>query len=133
MRAGLAVGRDAGRVNVETGVSTCGICGVALTPGESLRKDCGGDCLLCMADAGDPSCIETAYRLLKSRQENPMHTPLNYRDKGQMTVAELVEELLKQPQDALVWKEDDFSVRPVTEVKYGASDHSVLIDSSLPL
>lgn len=37
----------------------CNICGTELSKDEeSLHYDCGGDCLLCMANAGDPECQE---------------------------------------------------------------------------
>lgn len=35
----------------------CSICGVELDqPDKPLTLDCGGDCVECMADAGDPDC-----------------------------------------------------------------------------
>jgi hypothetical protein len=41
-------------------VSKCGICGQELdVPGNIGTADCGGDCLRCMAEAGDPHCIQT--------------------------------------------------------------------------
>jgi hypothetical protein len=37
----------------------CLTCGVVLNqPGKPETEDCGGDCLKCMAEAGDPDCIE---------------------------------------------------------------------------
>lgn len=37
----------------------CGICRAPLDiPGRVWTRDCGGDCLACMADAGDPECEE---------------------------------------------------------------------------
>lgn len=37
----------------------CNLCGVELSADtESLHYDCGGDCLTCMAQAGDPDCVE---------------------------------------------------------------------------
>lgn len=39
-------------------MSKCSICSRTLSvPTDPLSPDCGGDCLLCMAVAGDPSCI----------------------------------------------------------------------------
>lgn len=36
----------------------CHICGRGLNNADDPRSlDCGGDCLQCMADAGDPDCI----------------------------------------------------------------------------
>jgi hypothetical protein len=36
----------------------CGICGGLLdVPGDDGTRDCGGDCLRCMAEAGDPDCV----------------------------------------------------------------------------
>lgn len=44
----------------------CHICGVETQDTEpSPTLDCGGDCLSCMAEAGDLDCIETMYRFLK--------------------------------------------------------------------
>ena len=42
----------------------CDICGRALNnPHDPLSQDCGGDCLLCMAECGDPDCIEAVLAL----------------------------------------------------------------------
>ena len=39
---------------------TCSICGKKLDQESDITsRDCGGDCLQCMADAGDPECIES--------------------------------------------------------------------------
>ena len=43
-------------------MTNCGICGRKLKgmwgdPGDPLAIDCGGDCLQCMADCGDPDAI----------------------------------------------------------------------------
>lgn len=36
----------------------CNICKRSLdAPGDDTTLDCGGDCLWCMAEAGDPECI----------------------------------------------------------------------------
>lgn len=35
----------------------CGICSRSLdNPDDPLSRDCGGDCLMCMAECGDPDC-----------------------------------------------------------------------------
>ena len=42
----------------------CGICGQELNvPLNPETLDCGGDCLKCMNDSGDPECEETLRRL----------------------------------------------------------------------
>ncbi len=41
----------------------CSVCGNPMTADSSLRHDCGGDCLMCMAEAGDPECVAAALRL----------------------------------------------------------------------
>ena len=52
---------------------------------------------------------------------------MDYRDKGQMTVAELIAELQKQPQDALVWHEGCDCYGAAHGVEYDASDNTVMI------
>ena len=47
-------------------VERCHICGAVMTDHESLRQNCGGDCLMCMAEAGDGDCVEAAFRLQKA-------------------------------------------------------------------
>ncbi|MES2148526.1 MAG: hypothetical protein V4508_01920 [Pseudomonadota bacterium] len=43
---------------------TCNICGRALdNPADPYSVDCGGDCLQCMADSGDPDCAATVAHL----------------------------------------------------------------------
>lgn len=44
-------------------MSKCSICGAEMTEEVSLRQNCGGDCLMCMASVGDPDCIEAAFML----------------------------------------------------------------------
>lgn len=40
-------------------MSICGICSKQLdNPLDVLSDDCGGDCILCMAECYDPYCIE---------------------------------------------------------------------------
>ncbi len=42
----------------------CGICKVRMdNPYHPETADCGGDCVKCMAEAGDPGCITTMIRL----------------------------------------------------------------------
>lgn len=49
----------------------CNICGVETQDTESSPTlDCGGDCLSCMAEAGDLDCIETMYRFLKEENRD---------------------------------------------------------------
>lgn len=43
----------------------CRSCGSPMTKEESLRQDCGGDCLLCMVETGDPDCRQRALRLIQ--------------------------------------------------------------------
>lgn len=46
------------------GQDECRICGRALdNPADPLSTDCGGDCLKCMADCGDPDCVEAVERI----------------------------------------------------------------------
>jgi len=43
-------------------MSYCNICKVQLNqPGLIETTDCGGDCLLCMVNAGDPGCEHVLY------------------------------------------------------------------------
>lgn len=39
----------------------CGICKKAMT----TQEDLGGDCVYCMADAGDPTALELLVKILK--------------------------------------------------------------------
>lgn len=40
------------------GLSRCTLCGSPLDmPGRRWSRNCGGDCLACMAEAGDPECV----------------------------------------------------------------------------
>lgn len=46
----------------------CNICGHATnTNKNSLYLDCGGDCLLCMADAGDLDCIQSVAKIARKQ------------------------------------------------------------------
>lgn len=51
----------------------------------------------------------------------------NYQEQGQMTVAELIAELAKCPQDALVWHEGCDCMGAANSVKYESSDNTVMI------
>lgn len=43
-------------------MSNCHICKRELdNPKDPVSDDCGGDCVLCMADAGDPDCIKRLW------------------------------------------------------------------------
>jgi hypothetical protein len=43
---------------------TCNICHRPLDqPADPGTRDCGGDCLRCMAEAGDPDCQASMRRL----------------------------------------------------------------------
>lgn len=40
-------------------MAQCSICQKTLdNPFDALSKDCGGDCVLCMAECDDPECIK---------------------------------------------------------------------------
>jgi hypothetical protein len=48
-------------------MSKCTICGRGLSnPADPFSEDCGRDCLLCMADAGDPECVEGALKAART-------------------------------------------------------------------
>lgn len=48
----------------------CHLCGRVLdNPGDPRSKDCGGDCLQCMADADDPDAIAAIQRIEQDEQE----------------------------------------------------------------
>ena len=42
-------------------MTTCNTCNGEMNTGAVGDRDCGGDCLRCMADAGDPDCIEALF------------------------------------------------------------------------
>jgi len=47
----------------------CHICNRELNnPTDPRSTDCGGDCLECMADAGDPDCIEEIQKIEAAEQ-----------------------------------------------------------------
>lgn len=52
--------------------SGCRICGQTLNvPSKPETLDCGGDCLKCMADSGDPECVEMLRQTLEHRKSTP--------------------------------------------------------------
>ena len=53
--------------------------------------------------------------------------PINYRDKGQLTVEELIKLLEQQPKDALVWHEGCDCTGAADRVDYDPDDHSITI------
>ena len=53
---------------------------------------------------------------------------MDYKDKGQLTVAELIELLKQQPQDALVWHKINNDYDAANRVEYDEKDNTVLID-----
>lgn len=63
----------------------CNICHTPMTTGESLHQDCGGDCLLCMAEVGDDACIATVLRLARKESKTPCG------------------DLLREARDELLW------------------------------
>lgn len=45
--------------------SICNICNCVMTDNaNSLHLNCGGDCRLCMAESGDPDCIEAVKQIV---------------------------------------------------------------------
>lgn len=45
-------------------MTKCNICKCDLDNMRDLTTlDCGGDCLLCMAECGDPSCLKTIFAM----------------------------------------------------------------------
>jgi len=48
----------------EMNPSYCNICGCILdNPLRPESENCGGDCLRCMAESGDPDCIKAMHKL----------------------------------------------------------------------
>jgi anti-sigma B factor antagonist len=53
--------------------SKCRICGQEMNvPFKPETLDRGGDCLKCMADSGDPECVETLRQTLVHRRSTPI-------------------------------------------------------------
>jgi len=53
--------------------SKCRICGQELNVSAKPETlDCGGDCLKCMADSGDPECVEMLRQALLHSRSAPM-------------------------------------------------------------
>jgi hypothetical protein len=44
----------------------CNICGRRMYESNVPSRDCGGDCLQCMAESGDPDCIDSMIKWLES-------------------------------------------------------------------
>lgn len=61
-------------------VDLCLTCHKIMDTGLLQDTNCGGDCTACMADAGDPGCIET----MKAVKEIESHNPIQ--EDGQPTV-----------------------------------------------
>lgn len=50
-------------------MANCGICRKLLdNPLDVLSGDCGGDCILCMAEFEDPDCIEDVCKAVKENK-----------------------------------------------------------------
>lgn len=45
-------------------MNVCRICNIELDT-HPLASDCGGDCLLCMAESGDPDCVDAALEFAR--------------------------------------------------------------------
>jgi hypothetical protein len=53
-------------------ISRCRICGETLNvPSKPETLDCGGDCLKCMADSGDPECVEMLRQTFAHKRSTP--------------------------------------------------------------
>ena len=52
-------------------MNNCHICNVLLdtSDADNERRDCGGDCLRCMAESGDPDCALHWAQMLVKRLE----------------------------------------------------------------
>jgi len=50
-------------------IEYCSICGIVMDQ-EDLPEtsNCGGDCLMCMAESGDPGCIVEVCNIVKERK-----------------------------------------------------------------
>lgn len=48
----------------------CAQCGQPMNvPGDLATTNCGGDCVRCMAEAGDPECLQAMQQLAKKQAE----------------------------------------------------------------
>lgn len=57
-------------------VVRCTICKRELnTPGDPTTIDCGGDCLKCMAEAGDPEAVKDMAGIKAGNDWRPHHIP----------------------------------------------------------
>ena len=62
-------------------MNNCKTCGVEMNTNGGMFLDCGGDCQLCMAKAGDPACVKAVLDMV------PLI--LDSRDKGWELAADL--------------------------------------------
>ena len=46
----------------------CSICKGLLNTTDPLTRDCGVDCLLCMAEAGDPDCMAAVVEVARKHR-----------------------------------------------------------------
>lgn len=61
-------------------MSSCQTCKRELNTEDPSTKDCGGDCLKCMAEAGDPACIEAMNELVpETKLVEDVMGPLGFR------------------------------------------------------
>lgn len=64
-------GKPASKINIwyldgYTSRKFCSSCQRLLNvPGDATSVDCGGDCVRCMADAGDPDCVRVMAEVIK--------------------------------------------------------------------
>jgi hypothetical protein len=63
-------------------MAKCGICKRELdVVGDETTLDCGGDCLRCMAEAGDPECRMHMLELKLPFKDNfPKELPVSFTD-----------------------------------------------------
>ena len=57
--------------HVTEGHAHCTLCGAPLdVPGRPWSRNCGGDCIACMAEAGDPECEEAVAAMRAGEARN---------------------------------------------------------------
>src|SRR5690348_7341085 len=71
---------------------TCAICKQEMEP----KDDCGGDCVVCLAEAGDPDCIAAMYPRIKADFEIFMYEATN--GAGDIFLEKLKNEMIKKYQ-----------------------------------
>jgi hypothetical protein len=79
----------------------CTICGAHLDiQSDPFSVDCGGDCLLCMAEAGDPDCLASVFEWCRNTfRKTPLQeavTPI-----ARMHISELSEECIARMRKTL--------------------------------